>query len=160
MHPKDQSTLAQDMLSIVRLFEKNNIDYALCGGFAVAIHGYVRMTQDIDFIILPEDLERAKECLEKINYNLPSGMLPFKQPDGSFRQIIRINKAVQQDLYTVDLMLCEGSLKQAWEDRKLVSIGEQTLKVVSKTSLITMKKEAGRSKDLLDVVELESHETP
>jgi hypothetical protein len=157
MHPKDQESLLQNMLSIVGLFDENGIDYALCGGFAVAIYGYVRATQDIDFIILPEDLDKAKTLLEKIGYNLTSGVLPFKQSDGSFREIVRINKALEDRLYTVDLMLCTGTLRKAWEQRRIVYSDHVELKVVSKESLIEMKKEAGRGKDLIDIQELESN---
>lgn len=158
MYPKDQDSLLDNMLDIVRVLDHHAIDYALCGGLAVAIYGYVRFTQDIDLIISPDDLTRAKEVLVEIGYNMSSGLIPFKQPDGSFREISRISKAVDSDLYTLDLMLCTGSLKTAWEDREIVEVNGREVKVVSKKSLIMMKREAARGKDLIDIEELESHE--
>lgn len=158
MHPKDNTSLVDDMLDIIRVFDKNNIDYALCGGLAVALYGFVRFTQDIDLIILPEDLDKAQKVLTEIDYNLSSGIIPFKQPDGSFREISRISKAIGSELYTLDLMLCTGSLKDVWNDRELVELRGQDIKVVSKVGLISMKKEAGRNKDLLDIEELEAHD--
>jgi|SaaInlStandDraft_1057018.scaffolds.fasta_scaffold11563_2 hypothetical protein len=156
MHPKDQVSLIEDMKEIVRVLDANDIDYALCGGLAVAIHGYVRFTQDIDIIILPEDLEKAKAVLKKTGYNLPSGLIPFKQKDGSFWEIFRLSKAMGKELYTLALMLCTGSLEEKWQDRELVEADDQEFKVVSKAGLISMKKEAGRNKDLLDIEELEN----
>jgi hypothetical protein len=156
MHPQNQDSLIEDMKAIVRVLDDNAIDYALCGGLAVAIHGYVRFTQDIDIIILPEDLEKAKDVLKETGYNLPSGLIPFKQKDGSFREIFRLSKAIGKDLYTLDLMLCTGSLREIWLDREIVEADDQEFKVVSKAGLIAMKKDAGRNKDLLDIEELES----
>jgi hypothetical protein len=146
------------MLSIIQVFDQNDIDYALCGGLAVSLHGYIRYTNDIDLIILEKDLDKAKKILQTIGYDLPSGMIPFKQPDGSFRNINRIFKAIGPDLYTLDLMLCTGTLEAAWEDRELMEYEDQAIKVVSKESLIKMKLEAGRERDLNDVRELEALE--
>lgn len=147
MHPKDQTSLVDDMLDIIRVFDKNEIDYALCGGLAVALYGYVRFTQGIDLIILPENLDRSQKVLMEIDYNLSSRIIPFKQPNGTFREISRISKAVGSELYTLDLMLCTETLKDVWNDRELIEIKGQDIKVVSKEGLIKMKKEAGRNKD-------------
>lgn len=144
------------MLAIIRIFDHEGIDYGLCGGLAVSVYGHIRYTSDIDLIIQPEDLERAKTVLNGIGYNLPSGIIPFKQPDGSFREISRISKATGTNLYTLDLMLCTGTLQEAWEDRELMELEGQEIKVVSKNSLIKMKREAGRPKDLDDIRELEA----
>ncbi len=37
---------------------KEKIDYALIGGMALALHGFVRPTQDIDLLMTAEGLER------------------------------------------------------------------------------------------------------
>ena len=42
---------------LVKEFEKNSIDYALCGGLAVSVHGFVRATVDIDFVVLIEEID-------------------------------------------------------------------------------------------------------
>jgi hypothetical protein len=93
--------------------------------------------------------------LKSIGYNLPSGVIPFRQKDGSFREIVRVSKALGKNLYTLDLMLLSGALEEAWEDRELMGYEGLEVKVISKASLISMKKEAGRPRDLDDVRELE-----
>lgn len=50
MNLKDELLLITNTLSAAR------IDYALCGGVAVAVHGYPRATRDIDLLIREEDL--------------------------------------------------------------------------------------------------------
>ncbi len=41
--------------------------YGLCGGLAVAVHGYPRFTKDIDILIRPELLEVANRASRKSN---------------------------------------------------------------------------------------------
>jgi hypothetical protein len=40
--------LKEELLKIAARFERSGIDYALCGGLAVVVHGYPRLTKDID----------------------------------------------------------------------------------------------------------------
>jgi hypothetical protein len=67
----------------VDALDRSETDDALCGGLAVAISCYVRFTKDIDLIILPEDLDRTKSVLATIDYDLSSGIIPFKRDDGT-----------------------------------------------------------------------------
>lgn len=41
---------------------------ALIGGLALAAHGYVRTTQDVDFLIAVEDADRAEQALLALGY--------------------------------------------------------------------------------------------
>jgi hypothetical protein len=56
-------TLESELREVVRRFNKAKVEYALCGGMALAVHGYPRFTKDIDFLIAPESLSRAKDGL-------------------------------------------------------------------------------------------------
>lgn len=51
--------LKEELLRIADCLERSKIDYALCGGLAVVVHGYPRMTKDIDILIRPEELDHA-----------------------------------------------------------------------------------------------------
>jgi hypothetical protein len=53
--------LKDELLKIVSCFDKAEIDYALCGGLAVAFHDYPRRIKDIDILIRIESLEDAKK---------------------------------------------------------------------------------------------------
>ena len=41
------------------------IPYAIVGGFAVALHGNPRLTQDIDLLVSPNDLPAAQQAMER-----------------------------------------------------------------------------------------------
>ena len=45
------ATLLQELLDITSDLERNGIEYAVCGGLALTIHGFPRATFDIDVLI-------------------------------------------------------------------------------------------------------------
>ena len=53
--------LFRELTSLLSALDEEGIDYALCGGLAMAVHGYPRATVDIDLLILAKDAESRKE---------------------------------------------------------------------------------------------------
>ena len=51
--------LLQELLEITSDLSNNDIEYAVCSGLAMAIHGFARATLDIDVLIRSENLEKA-----------------------------------------------------------------------------------------------------
>ncbi len=51
MHERNSVNLEEELRTLVRLFNDAKVSYALCGGMAVAIHGFPRFTNDIDFLV-------------------------------------------------------------------------------------------------------------
>ena len=52
--------LYQQLGAITRAFDKAGVEYALCGGLAMAIYGFPRATIDIDFLLPDEGLSAAR----------------------------------------------------------------------------------------------------
>jgi hypothetical protein len=50
--------LKDELVQVIEALGSSAIPYALCGGIAVVIHGYPRLTKDIDLLIRDEDLAR------------------------------------------------------------------------------------------------------
>ena len=146
--------LKDEFLKIVVSLDKAGIDYALCGGLAVAIHGHPRMTKDIDILIRWESLEAAKAALADIEYDLESGLFRFNPNTDHESQMYRVSRAEGNDLVTLDLMLVAPVFESVWNDRETVSLGEMMIKVVSKKGLITMKSVAARPQDIADIAAL------
>ena len=59
------ATLLQELLDVTSDLERNGIEYAVCGGLALTIHGFTRATFDIDVLIREESLEKAYQVAEK-----------------------------------------------------------------------------------------------
>ncbi len=146
--------LRTELLKIVRCFNDANIDYGLVGGLAVAVHGYVRATKDIDILIRHNALGEARNALAQIGYDLDVGIFKFDQGTEKETQLFRVSRADGPTLTTLDLMLVTPILEEIWIAREAVKAFDTEIKVVSKTALIKMKELAGRLQDLADIESL------
>jgi hypothetical protein len=76
----------RDFEEILLSFTKENVEFMLCGGFAVNFHGYNRSTSDLDIWVKPNENNKTKiiSALLKIGYPKESenliGNLNFLQP--------------------------------------------------------------------------------
>lgn len=147
--------LKTELIQIAHCLEQAGIDYALCGGLAVAAHGYPRMTKDIDLLIESKEVDSSHIALSSINYDLNSGLIPFDIGTERERKVYRISKAQGRDLVTLDLIVVTPILQDVWDSRELVEVDSIAIKIVSKDGLIKMKRLAGRLQDLADIEALE-----
>jgi hypothetical protein len=142
--------ILDDFIAITRELNQREIDYAVCGGWAMAIHGFIRATLDIDLLILIEDLDRAMDAARAVGFDIEGLPLNF---GGGKTQIRRISKIDQKskELITLDLILITEFFQDVWDDRKRVEWNEGEYHVVSVRGLSKMKETAGRPKDLIDL---------
>lgn len=143
--------LIAELQSIVRKLDHEAIPYALCGGLAVAFHGYVRATQDIDLLIQPANLDAVMNAVNEIGYNLEGGAIPLGFGETHPLDVHRISKAAGKELITLDLVLVNPTLEPAWESRLHRPWNGQPLWVVSKDGLGIMKRLSRRLHDLADL---------
>ncbi len=147
------STLLEEFKSITEALNDAGIDYAVCGGWAMAIHGLPRATIDIDLLVVADDLERAWEIAKVHGYDVEG--LPLHFADGAIeiRRISKIDKESKR-LFTLDFLLVTPSLHEVWDGRELVEWEEGKTWVVSKGGLIELKEISGRDQDIVDIKEL------
>ena len=72
------ATLLEEFTNIINALNERKIDYAVCGGWAMAILGYPRATIDIDLLILSDDLEKTWKIAESFGYDVEGLPLHFK----------------------------------------------------------------------------------
>ena len=148
----------EELESIAKALNGNGIEYALCGGLAVAVHGYPRATQDIDILIREADLNRAKALLNEKGYSISAGIIPFDVGKKTESRVYRVSKASGDDVLTVDLALVSPVLQDVWNDRETLLVGDYGMTVVSLSGLKKMKRLSGRPHDLVDLRRLEDLE--
>lgn len=141
--------LYDELTAVVRVFAENDFDYAICGGIAVAFHGYERFTQDIDILVREDDLDRAHALLEGAGFLDQSGRIPFRHHD-----LYRVTKFDGPDYLLVDLLVVNDTLEDAWRSRLMYDWQGAKICVVSRQGLALMKRMAGRDQDLLDLKKL------
>lgn len=57
-----------ELLGLLRAFEKAGLEYVLIGATAMGLHGVVRATEDVDLIVraTPENLDRLRASLRSV----------------------------------------------------------------------------------------------
>jgi hypothetical protein len=147
-------TLYEELLALVSSLEAQGVGYAICGGIAVAIHGYARFTRDIDVLIRRDDLERVRELARALGFDLEAGIIPFAKGTPKEREVFRVSKAVGPDLLSLDLVLVSPILEDVFSSRVFGSWQQRSLQVVSREGLAKMKRLADRDQDRLDLKQL------
>lgn len=109
-----------ELQSLLHALQRDQVDYALCGGFALAVYGIVRATEDIDLMVLESSLPHIRQTVESLGFRLASSALLFHEDQV---QIHRLVKTWQnsEDSVVLDLLLVSPLIKPAWDTRTIVS---------------------------------------
>lgn len=143
--------LSDDMKDLLRLFHQHQVQYAVCGGFAVAHHGFVRMTLDLDLLLDP-DAQNAKRAF--------AALAEFGFGDAGFtsEDLMKPDTAVTlgEQPNQIDLLTRMSSRPPAEVIRNSVpaDLDGVPVRVVAKEDLLQAKREANRPKDRIDLEEL------
>ena len=144
------------LFQIIDAFEKEELQYAIIGGYAMALHGLVRATVDIDFVLNlnKNDFEKAEKIL--LTLGLQS-RLPISAND-----VITMRKEyienrnllawsfVDHKNFTrqVDILITHDLKKM---DCVRISVGGRKISVASLPQLLKLKKISARPQDLIDI---------
>ena len=147
--------LQEEFLVLIDALSQDGVEYGVCGGIALAIHGFPRFTKDIDVLVRPQDLDRIVAVAATRGFIVAANPLRFDIGTPKEREVRRISKIDGEDVMTLDLLLARGVLQDAWDDREAFEWRGRAVKAVSMQALIKMKRIAGRDQDLLDIRRLE-----
>ncbi len=142
--------LYDEFRGLIDMLNRRGVDYAVCGGIAVAVHGYPRFTYDIDLLIRPDNLPEAIGAAKMSGFLDETGRIPLGPCIAH-----RLVKSVGSDHLVLDLLLVNDVLQSVWDSRIDYEWQDQRLCVVSADGLTLMKRISGRDQDLLDVKRLE-----
>ncbi len=139
---------------------RRKIRYAVVGGYAVALHGAVRGTVDID-VVVNWDLT-SLQALEGALTDLGLvSRLPITARDvfGFRDEYIRNRNLVAWNFYNPDKLAEQVDVIINYDLRgqpvKKVKTNNGTVPILGLQALINMKKSSGRDQDLADVTALE-----
>lgn len=145
--------LDEDLLNFWRSLNNSKVQYIMVGGFAVNMHGYSRATEDVDIWIMDTKINRRNlgKALEIFGY----GALSWEEiqfvPGWTN---IYIGPGIALDIMT-SMKGINISFEQALEDATIAEIEDIKVPFLHINQLIINKKAVNRSKDQLDVIELE-----
>jgi len=148
------------LLDVVSSLKNKRVPYAIVGGYAVSMHGAVRGTLDIDFVISlkPKHLEAAEQAFNSIGLlsRIPvshTEISQFRREYIEKRNLIAWGFIDKKDpTRMVDLILTDDISKYQTVTKEVRGV---SIKILSIPSLIKMKKKSGRPQDLEDIKALE-----
>jgi hypothetical protein len=150
--------LFAEVVAVTAALDASAVDYAICGGVALAIHGAPRATRDIDLLAREADLPRLRDVLRTCGFTIEALPMTFSSSGIS---IIRFTK-IEPDgrSMMVDLVLAGGAFEPVWQTRARVAFErpgapDSVLWVVSRVGLISLKLAASRPQDIVDIQRLE-----
>jgi hypothetical protein len=152
----------------VPVFEALNatqVRYVVVGGLATVLHGYARLTADIDLMV---DLE-PEEVRKSIDALTGYGMVPrlsvdpfcFADPDTRRHWIEEKNMRVfsmwkpDEPLLSVDLFVEHPmEFDLVWSRAEVMALGPVSVRIASIPDLIALKRLANRPQDVIDIEKL------
>jgi hypothetical protein len=140
--------LPRDFQDFLRLLNANEIRYVVIGGYAVAFHGYVRYTGDLDiFVELSlENAGKLTRALREFGFDLAA-----VQPALFLRKgkIIRMG---HEPMRLEILNEIDGvSFQECYRRRRIASLGRLKINFIALPQLLKNKRATRRQKDLADV---------
>ncbi len=138
----------KEFLNVLRVLNEYDVDYILIGGVAVVIHGYERLTRDIDLFLRDEqsNIEKLRKALSSI-YNDES-ISEITLEELRNYSVIRYGPS---DEFCIDLLIAIGEAF-SYDDLQSETIEYERIKIKIATPecLYEMKKDTLREKDKVD----------
>lgn len=153
------------MFDLIKLLAESDTDYVLVGGLAVALHGYQRVTMDVDVVLAmePQNIERfiagakaaglkpvmpvaieSLACADLLGqWQREKGLLAFGL-QGADAQATMLDVLIAPTVPYADLR----------RDAVMINVGTYQIPVASIDHLIALKSDTGRSRDVLDIAAL------
>ena len=127
------------------------VDFAVVGGVAVSLNGYIRATRDTDIIVheAPENLRRLLDCLAGWGegWARELSVRDFDPAEGS----VRIIEDFELDVFT----RMRGHALDDFRPRlRYLDIDTVRIPYLAPEDLIELKRESSREKDKIDVAAL------
>ena len=145
--------LNEDSTDMLRALSVEKVKYLLVGAYAMAAHGYLRSTLDIDFWVLqsPQNADAVMRALQRFGAPLHNLTAEDLQQDGTIFQIGIAPRRI--DIITEASGL---EFEEVYERSEPIAIEGIEVRIPSIADLIRNKRSTGRTKDLADAEALEA----
>src|SRR4051812_15915753 len=150
-----------DLAGLVRVLGDYRVEFVVIGGVAVAAHGYVRATEDLDLVPEPDrdNLDRLGNALVSIDARLASD--PRRELRPAERTALYRGRNLTLttrlgDLDVVQRLPGVPGFAALAADAEHSSIGGVAIAVCSRAHLIAMKAARGSAQDQADLEALRS----
>lgn len=153
--PKQMDISRDEVKGLFRSLNRHDVKYMMVGGMAIAMHGYIRATQDLDLWVRV-DAENKDRLIAALAENGVAGASYLKDVPLLFGwSSVTVGKRgftldMGHDLHAFKAVDFDSCYDRAVE----ATFDDVPFKVIHLNDLITEKRATGRPKDLGDVEEL------
>ena len=141
-----------DFRELLVLFNEQNVEYLIVGGYALAFHGAPRFPGDLHILVRPDpaNAQRILKALTLFGF----GMLGLTSADfENPERVIQLGEPpVRIDLIT---SITGVSWEEAFSSRVLGNYGDVPVYFLGREPFIQNKRAIGRAKDLADIEALD-----
>lgn len=145
----------EEFINFWRALYGEGVRYIMVGGFATNLHGFARVTNDID-LWLEDTIENRKRLRAAFVKNEMGDFEPLERiefiPGWTF---FHLNNGFRLDIMTAIKGLEDISFDECFNMSAVVDIEGIPVRFLHYNHLIESKKAANRPKDQIDVIELE-----
>ena len=149
-----EAGLNPDFLDLLEAFAKAKVEFIVVGAHALAAHGVVRATGDLDVWVRPSD-----ENAERVVAGLTAFGAPLVQHGVSAADFAKAGTVYQMGLppRRIDVLTQISGVEfaDAWADLTFVAVRGTPVAFLGREALLRNKRAAARAKDLIDVDLLE-----
>jgi hypothetical protein len=142
-----------DFKELLLTFNAHDVEYLIVGAHALAAHGHVRATKDLDVWVRPDEKNAGRVLNALSDFGAPLSEL-------TVADLSRKNTVFQIGLppLRIDIITDIDGVEfdDAWPSRVETVFGGVPAFVISRHHLITNKKASARLQDLADVQQLEA----
>jgi hypothetical protein len=145
--------LYEEIKTLVSRLNTAKVEYAVCGGLALAVYGIPRATVDIDIMVQRAKLEEVHNLVRELGYIMKARPMTFAQEAIEIHRVSKIDPE-SGDLFNLDFLLVTPEIDSVWRSRREVEWEDGKLWLVSRGGLITLKSLRGSGQDLDDIQRL------
>ena len=141
-----------DFKELLVLFNEQNVEYLIVGGYALAFHGAPKYTGDLDILVRSDsaNAQRILKALTLFGFGLLGlAAVDFETPE---RAIQLGEPPIRIDLIT---SITGVSWEEAFSSRVLGNYGDVPVYFLGREPFIRNKRAIGRAKDLADIEALD-----
>ena len=135
-----------DVKKLLKLLKDRKVCFVVIGATAGMVHGYSRLTKDLDIFIKPtkENVQKVFQALKEFGYDLQ---------ETSVEEALKKKLLFRQYIFELDIHpFVKGmSFEKLWEQKVAYPFEGEEVHFASLEDLIQMKEAAGRPKDQEDL---------
>ncbi|BCA54433.1 hypothetical protein W02_15730 [Nitrospira sp. KM1] len=152
---------------IFELLNVAGVRYVVVGGLATVLHGYARLTADVDLAVdlAPQEAMKMIQVLVGKGFRPQVPVMPEQFADPAARELWLREKHMRafslvdstNPMRVIGLLLkLEVPFEGLWSRSQEVLLNRTKIRIASIDDLITLKRRAGRPQDLVDIEQLEA----